>query len=178
MKSKFIAISAISAGLITLCLTLGAYFQFASIIALVLTSIFVFLPLYYNSYKGAFLCYGTGGLLAFMFSGFNYLSIVFPAYFAFFGLFPIVFLRCREKAYNKYLTAIFGVIWCLLLFYGGYYFYTLVLGGEIIFKHEFINQFINVFLALVSVAFYFFYTAYLRTFKRVIDGYIERIIKK
>ena len=177
MKSKFVAISAISAGFIALCLTVGAYFSVASLVALVLSSIFVFMPLYYNSYKGAFLCYGVGGIIAFLFSGLNYLSIIFPAYFGFFGLFPIIYLYCKTKNLNNIVITIVGIVWCLILFYGGYYFYTLALGGEIVLKYDFITQFINVFLGVVSVCFFFFFSAYLNTFKRVIDGYLQRIIK-
>ena len=178
MKSKFITISALSSGLIAIVLTLGAYFSFASLVALALSSIFITLPLYYNSYKGALLCYGVGGVIAFLFTGFNYLSIVFPTYFLFFGIFPIFYLFMKSKSVNKILVSILGVVWCLILFYGGYYYYTLALNGTIIFKYDFINQLINLFLGLAGFVFYFFYTAYLTTFKKVIDGYLDRVIKK
>ena len=87
MKSKVLALSAVSASFIAVFLTLGAYIELVDLVAVVVASIFVLLPLYMKSYKGSLLAYLAGGLLAFLISGFNILSLVFPAYFAFFGIF-------------------------------------------------------------------------------------------
>ena len=86
MKSKLITISAISSALITIVLTIGAYIEVADLLALVVATIFVALPLYFNSYIASILSFLAGGILALIFSGFNFLSVVFPAYFGFFGL--------------------------------------------------------------------------------------------
>ena len=86
MKSKTIALSAISAGFVAIILTVGAYVEFTDVFMLAVSSIFVLLPLYFNSYKGSILAFIVGGVIAFLVSGFNILSIVFPSYFGFFGI--------------------------------------------------------------------------------------------
>ena len=177
MKSKIVAISAISSSLVAISLTFASYFSVATLIGLVLTSIFVILPLYYNSYKGAFLSFLIGGILAVLFSGFNFLSVVFPAYFLFFGAFPIVYFLANKKAFNKYIVAIIGVIWCLILVYGTFYFYTVVLGLEINFKFEIINKFITIFLGIGAVGFYFFFVAYIKSVRIFIDKYLSKVFK-
>ena len=52
MKSKFIAISAVSASFVAIVLIVGAYISFFDVYALLLSSVFVILPLYFNTYKG------------------------------------------------------------------------------------------------------------------------------
>ena len=76
MKSKIISISAISAGFIAILLTIGSYFEITDLITTVVASCLVLLPLYYNSYKGMILTYLVGGVIAFMFSGFNPMAFV------------------------------------------------------------------------------------------------------
>ena len=51
MKSRLLAISAISAALVAISLTVGAYVDMADIFSLVIASAFVLLPLYYDSFK-------------------------------------------------------------------------------------------------------------------------------
>ena len=106
MKSKVIALSAISAGFIAISLTAGAYIDLIDLITVIAASIFVILPLYYNSYAGCFMANAAGGILAFLFSGFNIFSVVFPAYFAFFGIYPII----KAITYGKIKNAVFCVL--------------------------------------------------------------------
>ncbi|MBQ8426349.1 MAG: hypothetical protein IJX16_01145, partial [Clostridia bacterium] len=115
MKSKVIALSAISSAIIAVLLTLGAYIELLDLFALVIASIFVILPLYYKSYLGSLLCYLSGGVLAFLCSGFNILSIVFPAYFCFVGLYPIIKCKMMDKSSNRILGLIIGAIWCVAM---------------------------------------------------------------
>ena len=97
MNSRLIALSAVSAGLSAVFLTLGAYFQVVDIFCIVLAAIPVTLPLYRESPLAAVLSFLAGGLLAFIFAGMNIMSLVFPAYFAFFGWHPIVNYLFRKK---------------------------------------------------------------------------------
>ena len=131
MKSKIISISAISAGLTAIALTIGAYIEFTDLFALVVSSVFVILPLYFNSYKGSLLCFLAGGVIAFLFSGFNFLSLVFPSYFLFFGIYPILVIFARQKNFNKTLRLIIGLIWCVAFFYGAYFYYFGVMGMNV-----------------------------------------------
>ena len=115
MKSKIISLSAVSAAFTAIALTVGAYFEFADVFALVISSVFVILPIYLKSYKGSLLAYLAGGIIAFLCSGFNILSLVFPAYFLFFGIYPIIKTKLIETNFNKYVGFVFGLIWFIII---------------------------------------------------------------
>ena len=97
MKSRVIALSAISAAFVALFLTLGAYVEFIDIITVIIASVFIVLPLYEKSYLGSVLAYFAGGVIAFLFSGANIFTLVFPAYFLYFGLIPIFNHLVKKK---------------------------------------------------------------------------------
>ena len=119
MKSKVVAISAISAGFVALSLIAGAYISVADLFALVVASVFVILPLYYGSYKGAFLAFLAGGVIALLCALPTIaMTVVFPAYAAFFGLYPIVRLWLREKNVHKAVVIAIGIVWCVAAVYG------------------------------------------------------------
>lgn len=65
MKSRVIALSAISAAFVALFLTLGAYIEFINIISVIVASVFIVLPMYENSKLGSFLAFLAGGVIAF-----------------------------------------------------------------------------------------------------------------
>ena len=181
MKSKIIAISAISAGLIGIALTVGASIELADMFALVIASVFVMLPLYYQSYKGSVLCFLAGGIIALLFSGFNILSLVFPSYFIFFGIYQIISILMREKKVKKPIYILIGLCWCIAFFIGAYFYYFYVMQvpiGQYPAWAEFIVNNLLLFIIIFSVIFYFFYDRYIFVFKKVIDRYLSRIIKK
>lgn len=180
MKSKIISISAISAGLTAITLTIGAYIEFTDLFALVVSSVFVILPLYFNSYKGSLLCFLAGGVIAFLFSGFNFLSLVFPSYFLFFGIYPILAIFARQKNFNKTLRLIIGLIWCVAFFYGAYFYYFGVMGmnvgtypawASIVFEN------LLIFVGIFAVIFYFIYDRYIFVLKKFSDRYLYKILK-
>ncbi len=177
MKSKLLAISAISAAFIAIFLTVGAYVQMLDLFVLVVASVFVVLPLHYNSYKAATLAFLAGGVIAFLFSGFNLMSVVFPAYFGFFGIYPVIKNLMKQKSVNKILAKLIGFIWCAIAVFGIYFYYTLVMGEVFSGLPEWIVNYIYPVLALISVVFYFLYDYSIYIFKRVIDRYLDRIIK-
>ncbi len=177
MKSKVVTVSAISAALTAIVLTLGAYVELVVLYSIVISSVFVILPLYYKSYKGSFLGALAGGLIAFMCSGFNILSIVFPAYFAFFGFFPIVRLIMLDKKVNKIWTYIIGLCWCVAVFYGGYFYYTAVMMVNLADLPAFLSNNILLFVGIIAVVFYVVYERSVIVFKRVVDKYLGRILK-
>ena len=176
MKSKVIALSAISAGFIAISLTAGAYIDLLDLITVIAASIFVILPLYYNSYAGCFMAYAAGGILAFLFSGFNIFSVVFPAYFAFFGIYPII----KAITYGKIKKAVFcvlGAVWCIAMFYGLYFFLIYVTKLTFSDLPQFISDYILVFVGLAGAVFYFVFDRFCLIVKRVVDYYLRRIIK-
>ncbi len=180
MKSKIIAISSISAGLTAICLTMGAYIEAMDLIALVLSSVFVVMPLYFNSYKGAFLSFGVGGVIAFMLAGFNIFSVVFPAYFLFFGVYPILKALSIEKRFNVIACKIIGLIWSVLVIYGLYYFYLYVMNmnfDDLPSWANFVVENIEIFVGVLGIVFYFVYDRYVVVTKRVIDYYLYKVIK-
>lgn len=181
MKSKIISISAIGAGLAAIALTIGAYVELADMFALVISSAFVILPLYYDSYKGSVLSFLAGGLLAFLFSGFNFLSLVFPSYFVFFGIYPIISDYMLKRKVKKPLYYVIGLIWCVLYAVGAYFYYFKVMQmpiGSYPVWAEFIAQNLLWFVIGFAVIFYFIYDRYIIVLKRFIDKYLSRVIKK
>lgn len=180
MKSKVIAISAISAGFVAIALTVGAYIEMADLFSLVVASAFLMLPLYYNSYKGAILSFLAGGVIAFLFSGFNIFSIVFPAYFVFFGIYPILTVKIRSRKQRNTLWTVIGLIWCVLFFYGAYYYYTGVMKLNLNDFPEylsFISDYIMYFIALIGAIFYFVFDRFIIVVKLFVDRYLKRIVK-
>lgn len=177
MKSKIIALSAVSAGLISVFLTLGAYIELIDLVCIVIASAFVILPIYYKSYSGSFLAFLAGGVISFVFSGFNILSIVFPSYLMFFGCFPIAKLKMREKNFNKIIGVIIGIIWCVATFYAMYFYYTGVMKLELKDLPKFISDYILYFVGAFGIVFYVIYDRYVVVLKITFDKYLKRIIK-
>ena len=177
MKSKVISLSAISAGFIAILLTVGAYFEFADIISIVLASCITLLPLYYGSYKGAILTYLVGGVIAFMFSGFNLYSLVFPSYFIFGGIYPIISTYFRERKGKKVSVYIVGAIYSALFFVGIYYYYVFFMKMATTDLPQIIQNNIVVFMALFGVIFYFIFDRFIVLVRRVSNYYLSRIIK-
>ena len=177
MKSRTISISALSAGFVTICLTIGAYFEVADLMSLVVSSVFVILPLYYNSYKGSLLSYLAGGVLAFLCTGFNIMSLVFPSYFVFFGVYPIVKSKFTDVNFNKYLGFIIGLVWFVAVSYGMFYYYTAIMGGIFNDLPEWIFNNITYLLAPVAVIVFAIFDRYLFVMRRAINYYLGRVIK-
>ena len=176
MRSKIIAISAISAGFIALSLTLGAYFSVLDLASVVLASVFVILPLYYKSCAGCFLCYLAGGVIAFLFSGFNIMSIVFPSYFAFFGIFPIIKCIMREKKFNKYIGMLIGLVWCVAVCFGIYFYYSEIMGQPFNDLPDWITNNILYFVALLGIIFYFVFDRFIVVGKMLADRFLGKIL--
>lgn len=181
MKTRVITVSAISAGLVAICLALGIYVELVDVMSLVLSSVFVILPLYLKSFKGAVLAYLVGGVLGLIFGWFNFVySFVFPAYFAFFGLFPIVSCFLREKRVNKYAFHAIGLLWTVAAFYGFYFYYTFVMGLDFNDLPDFLlwtKDYLLYVVGLFGVVFYFIYVRFILVVKMLIDRYMGKIIK-
>lgn len=177
MKSKVLAISAISASFIAIILTMGAYIELIDLVAIVLSSVFVMLPLYYKSYLGGWLSCLAGGLIAFMCSGFNIMSLVFPAYFGFFGVYPLVKAKLVEKNINKWISLFVGLIWCVVAIFGIYFYYTIVMGEVFDGLPQWVTDYILIIVGVVAVAFYFVYDRFLFVARMMIDRYVGKIIK-
>ena len=181
MKSKVITLSAIAAAFVAICLTVGAYINLADVFALVLCSAFVVLPLYYKSVKGALGTYLAGGVLGLIFGNFNFLyTFIFPAYFVFFGLYPVIAFIMRKKT-GKLLYHIVGAAWSVGFFYGLYFYYTRIMGlnfYDIPPDVAWLRDNILYFIWLVALAFYFIYERYVFVVNRITDRYLGKIIGK
>lgn len=177
MKSRVIAISAVSAAFIATVLTIGAYVEIFDLVSIVLAGSFAILPIYYKSYKGAFLAFLSGGVIAFLFSGFNVYSLVFVPYIVFFGIYPIIKCYMDDKSDKKVAFYIIGAIWSILAFYGMYFYYVFVMGGVINGLPEWLTQNILYFIWAVALAFYCIFERYVFTLRKVFDRYLYKIIK-
>ena len=180
MKSKIIAISAIAAGLTAIILTVGIYVELFDLFALVISSAFVILPIYFKSYKGCIMSYLVGGILAMMFGGFNFFSLVLPSFFFFFGLYPVLSLFLRERKVKKWIYILIGLLWCVIYFYGAFFYYTEVMGLDFADFPTWLNwieDYILIFIAVFGVVFYFIYDRYVLAIRLFIDKYLRRIIK-
>ena len=177
MKSKVLALSAISAAFIALFLTVGAYLSFVDLVSVVFASAFTLLPLYYKSYSGSILSFLAGGIIAFLFSGFNVYSLVFPAFFFFFGCYPVVKTAFTEKKVNKVLSVIIGLIWCVAFSYGLYFYYVFFMKMTLSDFPEIIVRYIYLFIPLFAVVLFIVFDRYVFAVKLTVDRYIGRIIK-
>ena len=177
MKSKVLALSAISAAFIAIVLTLGAYIEFIDLLSVIVASVFVLLPLYYGSYKGSFLASLTGVVIAFLCGGLNILSLVFPTYLLFFGFYPIVRSKMTDKNLKKIFVYIVGLIWFLITCYASYFYYKLIMQGVFDGLPQWAIDYALIFLGVIGIAFYFVYDMFIVKIRRVVNGYLYRIIK-
>jgi len=177
MKSRLIALSAISSAMTAIILTLGAYIQLIDVFTIVAASIFVTLPLYYNSFKASLLTYLAGGVIAFMISGFNYLSIVFPSYFLFFGVYPIVQHAFMQKGKTaKILGTILSMIWFIAIAFGLYFFYTGLIGPLSDFPKWILDN-IYYFIPAFAIVFYLIFNRFILVLGRFTNQLLKRVIK-
>lgn len=178
MKSKIIAVSAIAAAFISILLTLGAYVSFVDLIVVVLSSIFVLLPIYFKSYIGCFLAYIAGSVLGFIFSGFNIYSVVFPSFLAFFGVYPIVMCLSYDKNFSKILFYIISSIWCVAMCYGVYFYYIGVIGEQILMGlPEFIIDNVLYFITPFGLILFAIFDRYVFAARILVNKYLGKIIK-
>ena len=177
MKSRVIALSAISAAFVALFLTLGAYIEFIDIISVIVASVFIVLPMYENSKLGSFLAFLAGGVIAFLFSGMNIFTLVFPSYFLFFGVLPIVNRIAESKNFNKPLWFAIKFVWfaavCVFLvffdIFGKDFDFSGINNIEIIFWIAF---------AVVAAVFVLVYNKFVQVSQIYVDKVLSRIIKK
>ena len=177
MKSKTIALSSVSASLVAIALTVGAYVEMADLFSLAISSVFVLLPLYFNSYKGSLLAFLVGGVVALIISGFNFISLVFPSYFAFFGVFPIVKSFMDDKKVKKAVVFLIGLIWCVLAIYGMYFYYTLVMNGVMTGLPKWVSDYILYFIGVLAVVFYAVFYKFIGVLRFAINFYLRKIVK-
>ena len=178
MKSKTITLSAISTALIAISLSVGNIFEIADLFALVLSSVFVLLPLYFNSYLGSFLAYIAGGLLSFLCGAlFNIYSIVLPSYFTFFGIYPIIKILFVKKNFNKICAFILGLIWCVIVSYGIYFYYTMLLGGVFENLPYWLIDYVVYLVGVFGIIFFVLFDRFILVVKKFIDRYLTKVIK-
>ena len=177
MNSKKIAISAISASIIAVILVIGSYIAVLDLACVIFSSLIVLMPLYKKTKLGAFLSYISGGLIAFMAFGFNIYSVVCPAYFVFFGIYPIIRHILEEKNINKYLLFFIGAIWFILSLYGIFFYYTSVMGLTLFAKFDWLAKNLVYILGGVGFLVFFLYDRFIYLGKIVIGRYLDKIIK-
>jgi hypothetical protein len=123
------------------------------------------------------LCYLVGGIIAFLCSGFNYLSIVFPIYFGFLGLFPIIKCKFMDIRLNKTIACLIGLLWCIAIFYGVYFYYTMVMNGVLEGLPNWVEDYLLLFVGVVAIVFYFIYNRFVVVLRKFLNIYLFKIIK-
>ena len=176
MKSRIVSLSAISASFIALSLIIGTYFELADLFMLVVASVFVLLPLYLKSYKGSFLAFLVGGIIAILISGFRF-TLIYPAYFGFFGIYPIIKMKMLEKRVRRPVSIVIGIVWFLVVSYLCYYYYILVLNGVFEGLPYWVEKYIVYIVGLIAIVFYFFYDRFILVMKFYLDKYLSKIVK-
>ena len=177
MNSKNIAVSAITASIIAVFLILGSYVTVLDLASVILASAFVVTPLYKKSYLGAFLAYLVGGVIAFISYGFNPITLVFPAFFSFFGVYPIVQSKLNEKGVKKWVIFLIGSVWCSAVCYGLYFYYTLFMNFPLEnLPAWFVNNIYLLFLPIALIV-YFVFDRFIFISKKAMYYYLSKIIK-
>lgn len=190
MKSRVVALSAVSAGFVALFLTLGAYISFIDIFAVIIASVFVVLPMYLDSVLGSVLSYLAGGLIAFLLSGVNIFSLVWPSYFLFFGLLPILNYLVGKKNFNKTAWFFIKLVWFLAVCALLVFYYLSVMNVEIeyvfsLFGRDFdlsgvanIELIAGCALGLFCAIFFLVYDRFAVLSQRYVNKVLSRILKK
>ena len=188
MKSKTIALSAISSAFIAIILTLGAYIEIIDLMSVIVSALFSTLPLYYKSKKGAILSVLVGGVLAFILSGANIFTLVFPAYFLFFGIYPVINEVVSESKMDKNLWKVLSLIWCVAVCYFLLFYYAVIMQVPI-YDFELFGKTFNLsnlknirlyFLTAwggVSVLLYFVYNKFISVMFLASKNLLKRILK-
>ncbi|MBE5737329.1 MAG: hypothetical protein E7348_02910 [Clostridiales bacterium] len=176
MKSKVISLCAVASSLVAILLTIGAYIEMTDVFMLVTASIIVLLPLYYNSFKGSLLTFLVGGVIAVILSAFSF-AVIFPAYFTFFGIYPIVRHKMLQKNVKNLTCIVVGLIWCIIAFYLCYLYYTVVLQMPITDIPEQFAKYVVYLVGLLAVVFFFVFDRSVIVLKFTIDKTLRRIIK-
>jgi hypothetical protein len=181
MKTKQIALSALSTAFATIFLTLGAYIELIDLPCTILASFFVMLPSCKGWHKYGFLTFLASAILSFIFYGFNIYSLVFPSFILLFGLYPFGknFIESRVKNANTAKGIM--LLWVVVAFYIILFYYIFLIGGSFGKLSEFIERFkwlLCVAYGVVAVVFYFVYDRFVNEFYKFAKIYIDKIIKK
>ena len=171
---KLIALSAVSAALAMIFMTLGAFFAPFDISCMFMASMCVTLPLAKKSVRAAIMTYLAVSVLCALFFIAVKFEIVY-GFAAFFGLHPIVNYICREKKWNKILCGIAKTAWFVLfavLFY--------VIGKEFLFdesvlENEFFSKYAYIIIVVCSAAVFFVYDFVVMHFQKLVDLMISRL---
>ncbi len=177
MNSKNVALSAVSASLIAVFLILGAYVTVLDISSVVIASLFTLIPLYKKSTLGSFLCYLVGGIIAFMCYGFNPVTLVFPAFFSYFGLYPLISDKMSQKNVKRIIRYVIGALWCVAVCYGLYFYYTSFMGLALHNLPKWIAENIYFILAPIAIAVYAVFEIFISYGKKFIFFYLSKIVK-
>ena len=177
MKSKLISISAIATAFVAIFLTVGAYITSFALFCLVVSSVFLLLPLQYGSYKATLLTYLSAGFVTLLLSGLNILSLVFPAYFGFFGIYPVFRCFASDKNFNKFYTYLIGLIWCIGAVYGIYFLYINLFSEMLSGLPLWLTNNLVLFVPVISAVLYFIYDYSIVSMRRAVDVFLKRTIK-
>ncbi|HBF86853.1 MAG TPA: hypothetical protein DDW54_04145 [Clostridiales bacterium] len=173
-NSKLIALSAISAALAVIFMTLGAFFAPFDISCMFMASMCMMLPLAKKSLRAAIMTYLASAVLCALFFIAVKFEIVF-GFVAFFGLHPIVNYFCREKKLNKILCEIVKAVWFVGFVVLLYVLSKNFLFDDTVLENEIFQKYAYAIIICVSAAVFFVYDFVIMHFQRLVDLMISRL---
>ena len=84
----------------------------------------------------------------------------------------------KDKNFNKWAGYVIGLVWCVGMVYGLYFYYTAVMGFALLNLPLWLANNIYIFVALFGILFFVLYERYVHFSRIVIDKQLGRIIKK
>jgi hypothetical protein len=173
-KSFEIAISAISASLAVIFLSIGAFVPVFDLTAYMLSSIILMLPLSKKIYLGGFLAYIATVLLTLLISGGNFVYVLPVAIF--FGLHPFINSMQLKYNVNKYVALIVKIIWFDISLLLMYHFTELFIAeNETI--SQFIIKYVYIAIPVLGSAFFVFYDWFIMRAQKIVNIFVERYKK-
>ena len=188
MKSKLVAISAISAAFASVFLIIGIYIPVIDVVMSLVASAFITLPLAAKSVKGSLLSFFVSIVISFFAGGTvaSLYNLVFPSYVLFFGIYAVIDYAVTEKGkMPERVWYAVKLIWAVVAAYLLIVYYTLILGIPLDYtfsifgkNYDFsnINGIFYIFLAVYGAAAVLVSALYFRAIKVFTDT-AKRVFK-
>ena len=166
-----IALSALSCAMATLILTVGVYSAVLLFTGYLLAAIALMLPLAKKSYIGYALAYVATCILSLIFNVTTIFDLL--PFIMFFGLHPLVNEWQLNTKLNRIFVTVLKVLWFDLTAYVIWLTMFRMTAGV-----PNLDAYIIPIILVVCTAFFFFYDYVMYKWRRIINGLVERIIKK
>ena len=170
MKGRTIALSAVSAAICVIFLTIGEFLPTLSLGSAFLAGVVVMVPLSKRSYGGAALCVIAAALITMMITGFVRFEAILP-FASFFGLQPILNKVQSERNWNRYILLAVKDVW----FVGVAVAYYFIFNMAFFENNEALNRYALPIIIVGAAAGYVLYDFLAFYFQKYIDITVKRL---